>query len=140
VLTAHPVEWDERPSVEARDMEERAVSLERVAQAAEALQACRPEEAQAMLLRAGGSSYAEISEACGWSYSKVNRSLATGRARFLARYARIESGEACAGYAPVLSAIVDGGATPDDYLIVRPHLRHCASCRATLKGLFAIGA
>src|SRR4051812_43381042 len=105
VLPADPVEWDERPSVEARDAHERAASLERVARAAEALAACRPEEARAMLLRADGSSYAEISEQCGWSYSKVNRSLAEGRARFLARFARIESGEACAGHLPVLSAI-----------------------------------
>jgi DNA-directed RNA polymerase specialized sigma24 family protein len=136
VLPPDPVEWDLRPSVEARDAEERATSLERVAQAAEALRGCRPDEATAMLLRADGSSYAEISEACGWSYSKVNRCLATGRARFLARFARIESGEACATYRPTLSAIVDGEATPDDFLAVRPHLRHCAACRATLRALY----
>jgi RNA polymerase sigma factor (sigma-70 family) len=136
VLPPEPVEWDTWPSVDARDAEERAASLERVAHAAEALAGCRAEEARAMLLRADGSSYAEISEQCGWSYSKVNRELATGRARFLARYARIESGEACAGHLPVLSAIVDGEATPDDFLSVRPHLRHCAACRATLKAMY----
>ncbi|MEA2123392.1 MAG: hypothetical protein QOI80_174 [Solirubrobacteraceae bacterium] len=144
VLTAEAVEWDERPCDDPCDAQERAVSLERVARAAEALRACRPDEARAMLLRADGASYAEISAQCGWSYSKVNRSLATGRARFLARFARIESGAACAGHLPVLSAIVDGEATPDDYLAVRPHLRHCAGCRATLKAMYdaepALGA
>lgn len=136
ILASEDMAWDERPSPDAGEAHERAESLERVAHAAEALQACRPEEAQAMLLRADGSSYKEIGELCGWSYAKVNRCLAGGRARFLARFASIESGAACAGYLPVLSAIVDGEATPEDYLSVRPHLRHCASCRSTLKALY----
>ena len=144
VAPSDPMEWDEQPAADPHDAEERASSLERVARAAEALRACRPEEARAMLLRADGSSYAEIGELCGWSYSKVNRSLADGRARFLARFARIESGAACAGYAHLLSAIVDGEATPDDYLRLRPHLRHCLSCRSTLKAMYesepALGA
>jgi RNA polymerase sigma factor (sigma-70 family) len=136
VLAGEEVAWDERPSPDAADAQERVESLERVARAAEALQGCRPDEARAMLLRADGSSYAEIGELCGWSYAKVNRSLAQGRARFLARFAHIESGAACEGHLPVLSAIVDGEATPDDFLAVRPHLRHCASCRSTLKALY----
>ncbi len=144
VAPSDPMAWDERPAADPHEAEERAESLERVARAAEALQACRPDEARAMLLRADGSSYAEIGELCGWSYSKVNRSLAEGRARFLARFARIESGAACAGYAGILSAIVDGEATPDDYLRLRPHLRHCGGCRATLKAMYesepALGA
>ncbi len=144
VLATDPAEWDERPSVEARDVQERAASLERVAQAAEALGDCRPEEAQAMLLRAAGASYADISAQCGWTYSQVNHALAAGRAQFLRRFARIESGEACASHEPVLSAIVDGEAAPEDFLAVRPHLRHCAGCRATLRAMYdsepALGA
>jgi RNA polymerase sigma factor (sigma-70 family) len=143
-VMAEDVVWDERPSPDVSEAHERAESLERVALAADALRACRPDEARAMLLRADGSSYAEIGELCGWSYSKVNRSLVQGRARFLACFARIESGAACAGYLPVLSAIVDGEATPDDYLALRPHLRHCTRCRATLKAMYdsepALGA
>jgi RNA polymerase sigma factor (sigma-70 family) len=136
VLTPEAVEWDLRPSDVVYEGPERAEALERVARAAEALQGCTPDEARAMLLRADGSSYAEISAQCGWSYSKVNRSLAEGRARFLRRFARIESGEACAGYLPALSAIVDGEATPRDFLALRPHLRHCSGCRATLKAMY----
>ncbi len=137
VLTPERVEWDEWPSVDVGDAVERVESLERVARVAEALSACAPDDAQAILLRAGGSSYEQISEQCGWTYSRVNRSLARGRARFLQRFAAIESGEACAAFAPVLSAIVDGEATPDDVLAVRPHLRHCSGCRASLKALYA---
>lgn len=136
VLTPDGVDWDERPSPDVGDAAERAESLERVARAAEALAACEPDEARAILLRAGGLSYRQISEAYGWSHSRVGRSLASGRARFLERYAAIESGEACEQLAPVLTAIVDGEATPDDYLAVRPHLRRCPGCRTTLRALY----
>ena len=33
------------------------------------------------MLQAQGYSYAEICELCGWTYTKVNRCLAEGRAR-----------------------------------------------------------
>jgi hypothetical protein len=36
---------------------------------------------------------------------------------------------------PVISAMVDGEATPDQVLDLRPHLRNCPGCRATLKAL-----
>ena len=136
-LPTEPAEWDAQPSVEARDVAEFAESLERVHRAAEALRACRPEEARAILMRAAGASYADISAQCGWTYAQVNRAVAVGRARFLSRFARIESGEACEEHAATLSAIVDGEATPEDFLRVRPHLRHCARCRATLRALYA---
>lgn len=136
VMTPEPIEWDERPSTDVGDAIERIESRERVARAAEALSACAPDEARAMLLCAGGSTYREISQQCGWSESRVSRSLSSGRVRFLQRFAAIESGEACERFAPVLSAIVDGMASPDDFLAVRPHLRHCAGCRTTLLALY----
>src|SRR4051812_40863986 len=126
---------DAQPAPDAVDPDERAASLERVARAAEALQACKPDEATAMLLKADGSSYAEIGELTGWTYTKVNRCLAEGRARFLRRFSAIDSGAACEEWALLLSAIADGQATADDLTRVRPHLRHCAACRATLKAL-----
>jgi RNA polymerase sigma factor (sigma-70 family) len=135
VLPADEPRWDAQPSLDARDADERASSLERVARAAEALQGCKPDEATAMLLKADGSSYAEIGALTGWSRTKVNRSLAEGRARFLRRFGDIESGAACDGWSAVLSAIVDGEAAPDDLARVRPHLRHCSPCRATLRAL-----
>jgi DNA-directed RNA polymerase specialized sigma24 family protein len=36
---------------------------------------------QPALLQAEGYSYAEICEMCGWTYTKVNRCLAEGRAK-----------------------------------------------------------
>ena len=77
-------------------------------------------------------------------WTKVNRCLAEGRARFMKRFAAIDSGAACDGWAPVLSAIADGLASAADMAEVRPHLRHCTACRATLKALYdtepALGA
>jgi DNA-directed RNA polymerase specialized sigma24 family protein len=37
-------------------------------------------ERLAIVLQAEGYSYAEICELCGWTYTKVNRCLAEGRA------------------------------------------------------------
>ena len=62
--------------------------------------------------------------------------MTEGRARFLKAFAEIDSGAACERWAPVLSAIVDGEATPDQFNAVRPHLRHCGACRATLRSLY----
>jgi RNA polymerase sigma factor (sigma-70 family) len=60
---------------------ERAERRERVAAAARALAALKPDERLAIALQAHGYSYAEICELCGWTYTKVNRCLAEGRAR-----------------------------------------------------------
>jgi hypothetical protein len=83
-------------------------------------------------------------------FTKVNRCIAEGRKSFLARYASIESGEECERWAPVVSAMIDGEATPQQVLEVRPHLRNCSACRAVMRdadrqsaslaALFPVGA
>ena len=69
---------------------EAAERRERVALAARALATLKPAERRALALLAAGLSYAEIGELCGWSYTKVNRSLAEGRAALRERMARLE--------------------------------------------------
>src|SRR6185503_16584734 len=64
-----------------------------------------------------------------------NRPPDIQRECFLARYAGIEEGEECRRWAPVLSAMVDGEATAEQMLQLRPHLRNCAGCRAALREL-----
>jgi RNA polymerase sigma factor (sigma-70 family) len=115
--------------------EDRVLGFERVARSAEALQRLKPQEVRALWLKAMGNSYQEICEQTGWTYTKVNRCLAEGRKSFLARYAGIEAGEECRRWAPVLSAMVDGEATAEQMLELRPHLRNCAGCRAALREL-----
>jgi hypothetical protein len=53
----------------------------------------------------------------------------------LQRYAGIESGAECDRWAAVLSAMVDGEASAADLVDVRPHLRNCPACRATVREL-----
>jgi RNA polymerase sigma factor (sigma-70 family) len=60
---------------------EHAERRDRVAAAARALAALKPDERLAIVLQAHGYSYAEIGELCDWTYTKVNRSLSEGRAR-----------------------------------------------------------
>jgi DNA-directed RNA polymerase specialized sigma24 family protein len=118
-----------------RSVEDRAIAFDRVARAAEALQHCKRDEVAALVLKADGHSYEQISAVTGWSYTKVNRCLTEGRRRFLKRYADIESGEECSRLEPLLSLIVDGEATPVQMAEARPHLRNCAGCRASLREL-----
>jgi RNA polymerase sigma factor (sigma-70 family) len=120
---------------EASSPEERAMSADRATRAAEALKRLKPQELRALWLKALGHSYEEISALTGFSRTKVNRCLAEGRKAFLERYEGIESGEECERWAATLSAIVDGEATPAQIADVRPHLRNCTACQATLRGL-----
>jgi hypothetical protein len=128
---------------EARHMpspDERLVSFERLRRSAEALQRLKPHELRALWLKAEGFSYAEICEQTGWTHTKVNRCITEGRRAFLTRYAGIEGGDECGRWVPVLSAIVDGEATQEQLLEVRPHLRNCPACRATVRELHATSA
>jgi RNA polymerase sigma factor (sigma-70 family) len=61
--------------------DEQAERRDRVTAAARALAALKPDERLAIVLQAHGYSYAEIGRLCGWTYTKVNRCLAEGRAR-----------------------------------------------------------
>jgi hypothetical protein len=49
-------------------------------------------------------------------------------------------GVECERWLPLLSAIVDGEATPEQLLEIRPHLRNCTACRATVRELHATSA
>jgi RNA polymerase sigma factor (sigma-70 family) len=71
----------ERVACERPDPMELAERRERTAAAALALAGLKPNERLAIFLQASGYSYAEIGELCGWTYTKVNRCLAEGRAR-----------------------------------------------------------
>lgn len=123
---------------EARQLptpEEQLLSFDMVNRSAEALQRLKPQELRALWLKAQGHSYSDIGAITGWSYTKVNRCLTEGRRSFLTRYEGIESGEECARWMPVLSAMVDGEATPAQIVELRPHLRNCPGCRGRLKAL-----
>ena len=119
--------------------EERALQFEHTMRSAEALKRLKPQEVRALWLKAAGHSYRDICEVTGWTYTKVNRCLTEGRRSFLERYAGIEAGEECARWQPVLSAMVDGEATGDQLVELRPHLRNCGTCRATLRALHTTG-
>jgi RNA polymerase sigma factor (sigma-70 family) len=112
---------------------EQAERLERLRQGAEALGQLKPHEIRALLLKAEGFSYREICAMTGWSYTKVNRLLTEGRRAFLGRVSGIERGAECRRFEPLLSALADGEASPEDLERLRPHMRTCLSCRAALR-------
>ncbi len=59
---------------------DRLLRDESVAEGAALLARLKPHERIAIALQAEGYSYAEIGSMCGWTYTKVNRCLAEGRA------------------------------------------------------------
>ena len=139
-LGAIEVDFDALEAPSLPSPEDRALGADLVARSAEALQRLKPQELRALWLQAQGNSYAEIEEQTGWSRTKVNRCVYEGRQNFLQLFAGIESGAECERWLPVLSALVDGEATPEQLLEVRPHLRNCASCRAVVRELHRAGA
>jgi RNA polymerase sigma factor (sigma-70 family) len=115
--------------------DEQLATFDLINRSAEALQRLKPQELRALWLRAQGHSYNDIGAMTGWTYTKVNRCLTEGRRSFLKRYADIESGAECERWLPVISAMVDGEATSEQLIELRPHLRNCPGCRATLRAL-----
>lgn len=118
-----------------RDPLDRAASAERIARSAEALQRLKRDEARALVAKSMGLSYDEIAQRFGWTYTKVNRCLTEGRARFLRVYRDIEEGEECRRFAPALMDLADGVRDSEAIVALRPHLRTCSSCRATVRHL-----
>jgi RNA polymerase sigma factor (sigma-70 family) len=120
-----------------RPVDELLAGRERVARSREALTRLKPDEAKALVLKAQGMSYREIGESLSWTYTKVNRCITEGRARFLKAYAEIEAGEVCERFAPTLAALAGGTASAEALLELRPHIRNCPACRATVRDLHA---
>ena len=118
-----------------RSVDDQIASGERLRRSAEALRALKPDEAKALMMKAHGLSYEEIGARYGWSYTKVNRAVTEGRRRFMAAYEGIESGAECERYGPIVEALGTGSATTAQVLQIRPHLRHCTACRATVRDL-----
>ena len=131
------VDLDAHAPESQRPVDDLLAGRERVNRSAEALRRIKPDEAKALMLKAQGLSYEEIGESLAWSYTKVNRCITEGRARFLKVYAEIEAGEECERFAPTLAALVGGTASADALLELRPHIRNCAACRATVRELHA---
>jgi RNA polymerase sigma factor (sigma-70 family) len=120
---------------QADDPAERVAGHERIGQVAEALQRLKPQEVTALVLRAEGLSYKEICAQMSWSYTKTNRCVTEGRRALLRRLGAIESGAECDRWLSQLSALADGEATAREVAELRPHLRGCSACRATLREL-----
>jgi RNA polymerase sigma factor (sigma-70 family) len=139
-LAGHEIDFDQLENDRGVSPEERALGFEQVAQSAEALQRLKPQEVRALWLRAQGNSYDEIQAETGWSRTKVNRCLYEGRRAFISRYAGIESGEECKRWEPLLSALVDGEATNEQLVELRPHLRQCGSCRGVVREMHRTSA
>jgi RNA polymerase sigma factor (sigma-70 family) len=112
---------------------DQAERYEHLRQGAEALRQLKPQEIRALLLKAEGYSYAEICELTGWTYTKVNRCLTEGRKTLSVRLAGIQGGIECAKLAPLLSALADGEASAEEVAKLRPHMKTCLACRATLR-------
>lgn len=100
--------------------------------AGEALATLKEAEAQALCARAQGLSYEEISEAYGWSYTKVNRAVTEGRRAFVEHYLALEQGVLCATTAEQVPAYLEGTLRRRDQVRLQAHLQRCSGCRSVL--------
>jgi len=135
LLEGADVDLDARIAEDVASPEERLLSTELTAHAVEAFSSLKPDEAQALWLKAQGLSYQEIAARQSWSYTKVNRAITEGRRSMRGRFARIESGAECERFAAVLEALAAGEADGRRLRELRPHLRRCRACRATVREL-----
>ena len=136
-VAGEEIDLDAVPAVGQRSVEERLESAERVERSAEVMRRLKRDEARALMLKAEGLSYVEIGERLGWTYTKVNRCITEGRRRFMRLYEELETGAECERLAPTLAALAEGTATSEALLELRPHLRNCPGCRATVRALHA---
>ncbi|HYH87751.1 MAG TPA: sigma-70 family RNA polymerase sigma factor [Solirubrobacteraceae bacterium] len=136
-VAGEEIDLDTVPAVGQRSVEERLESAERVERAAEVMRRLKRDEARALMLKAEGLSYVEIGERLGWTYTKVNRCITEGRRRFMRLYEELETGAECERLAPTVAALAQGTATSEALLELRPHLRNCPGCRATVRALHA---
>jgi RNA polymerase sigma factor (sigma-70 family) len=134
-VASEDIDLDAVPATAQRSVEERFESSERVERSAEIMRRLKRDEARALMLKAEGLSYNEIGERLGWSYTKVNRCITEGRRRFMRLYEELETGVECERLAPTLHALATGTADSEALLELRPHLRNCAGCRATVRAL-----
>jgi RNA polymerase sigma factor (sigma-70 family) len=132
------VDLDRHEDRAVADPAEQVVGHERLRHTAEALQRLKSQEVTALVLRAEGLSYHEICTRTGWTYTKTNRCITEGRRALLERLGAIESGAECARWLPLLSALADGEATARQMAELRPHLRACHGCRATLRDVHVV--
>ncbi len=128
-------EWDPVALIPASTdgPDEQAERREAIGRSREALRALKPAQLRALTLLAEGYSYAEIGEITGFSRTKINRVLAEGRERFRSLLSSSEDGSRCRHLRPLLSAVCDGEASPEEEAEVREHLRACAHCRSTMR-------
>ena len=137
LLGREEVDLDRQEARHLEDPSERVAGHERLGQVAEALQRLKTQEVTALVLRAQGLSYQEISTQTGWTYTKTNRCITEGRRALRDRLQDIDSGAECERWLPQISLLADGEATARHLAELRPHLRSCASCRATLRHFHA---
>lgn len=133
LLGRQEVDLDREEARHIEDPSERVAGHERLGHVAEALQRLKPQEVTALVLRAEGLSYNEICARMDWSYTKTNRCVTEGRRALRDRLGAIESGAECDRWLGQLSLLADGEATARQVADLRPHLRACSACRATLR-------
>lgn len=124
-----PEAWDQTADSPA----DRVVALESVEHGREALLRINPDQARCLLLRADGLSYNEIVAETGFSFAKVQRSLADGRRVYRGLLDRIEGGAECRRLEPLVSRFVDGELPAAQRQDIELHLTGCGACRSLVR-------
>ncbi len=133
-----PAGDDIEHAVDARRTEAREPSAvaewrERYRTLQDAMTTLNEAERVCLLLRTAGVSRAEIGVMTGFTDRKVERSIVRARKRLHAWHLDLAAGERCVTMKEALERVADHEADSRERKMVSRHVRHCGSCRATLR-------
>ena len=124
---------DERGSADAREPSAVAEWRDRYRTLQDAMTSLTEAERVCLLLRTAGVSRAEIGSMTGYTDRKVERSIVKARKRLHAWHLDLARGERCIKLQEALEHVADREATAKERKAVSKHVRHCGTCRATLR-------
>ena len=123
---------DER-GAEAREPAAVAEWRERYRTLQDAMTSLNEAERVCLLLRTAGVSRAEIGSMTGYTDRKVERSIVRARKRLHAWHLDLAKGARCVTLQHTLERVADREADARERRMVSRHVRHCGTCRATLR-------
>jgi RNA polymerase sigma factor (sigma-70 family) len=98
---------------------------------AEAMRHLSDDQVRCLIAHSEGLTYDEISSLTGFTRRKVTRCLENGRIAFARKVDAIAAGSECERMQPLIHRLLDADA--EAAIELRPHLRHCLSCRTRLR-------
>ena len=124
-------EYVDAAAIDALPTDDVVESLADLERGAEALKHLSQDQVTCLIAQSVGMNYDEIVELTGFTRRKVTRCIENGRHAFTRKVDAIAAGSECERMQPLIHRLLDADA--EAAIELRPHLRHCISCRGRLR-------